>query len=269
MPRRPHDPAPASMIPRQRVLAAVNERPEEEIAAAIEYGMGAEVQAFAMPHVLTGDYRPLLQRVATLMDSVTGPKGAHGPFIDTIHCSPDPEVRALAKRRYLEAFDIAQTLGAAYVIFHSQYNEMIKIPTYPDIYHNCSMAFWPDIVNEAERRGLCILMENMFDADPRPMRRVAEALRSPRFGFCLDIAHVALHSARPIGEWIDVLGECLRHVHLNDSRGAFDDHLGLGQGTLDIKGAIGQLAATGLPLTFTLETNDHPRLSLAFLGLEP
>lgn len=255
------------LLSRGRLMVAVNADTEHELRCARDYGLGVEVQRFALPEVLSSDYEPELERMAARLAGLRGPIGSHGPFIDTCHYSPDPEIRAVCRRRYLKAFDIAERLGAGYVLFHSQYNTMLKLETYPDIYHEMSLRFWPEIIETAERRRIAIYIENMFDTDPAAMVRLAEAVGSPWFRLCLDIAHSQIHGTLDVAEWIDAFAPYLAHVHLNDCRGVYDDHLGLGEGSLDIERALKLLKKTGKRLTYALETNTHTRASLRFLGI--
>jgi sugar phosphate isomerase/epimerase len=257
----------APLVPAERVLVAVNRDVAHELACAQDFGVGAEIQTFSLPEMLAMDYSEALADMTARVKSLMGPVGVHGPFIDTTHSSPDPEIARVCRMRYLASLDVAQALGARYVLFHSQYNTMLKLETYPDMYHNASLRFWPAILKEAEKRGISVYMENMFDENPAPMRRLADALDSPHFKLCLDLAHSQIYSNRDIGEWIGAYGEHLAHVHMNDTRGTYDDHLGLGQGSLDILAALEAFKATGLDITYALETNTHTRASLEFLGL--
>ncbi len=250
-----------------KILVAVNRHIEHELACAEAYGVGAEIQTFSLPDMLATDYADALAAMAERVKRLEGPIGVHGPFIDTAHASTDPEIVRVCRMRYLAALELAQTLQARYVLFHSQYNTMLKLETYPDMYHEASLRFWPEILGAAQERGLCIYIENMFDENPAPMRRLADAMDSPRFKLCLDLAHSQIYSDRGIAEWISVYGKHLAHVHMNDTRGTYDDHLGLGQGSLDIRSAIKTLESSGLPITYALETNTNTQTSLEFLGI--
>lgn len=255
------------LLPPDRVMVAVNRAIEHELACAEEYGVGAEIQTFSLPEMLAKDYSQPLADMAERVKRLEGPIGVHGPFIDTTHSSSDPEIVRVCRARYLTSLEVATALGARYTLFHSQYNTMLKLETYPDMYHEASLRFWPEILEKAEARGISVYIENMFDDEPGPLRRLADAIDSPRFRLCLDIAHSQIYSRRSIREWIDAYGKHLAHVHMNDTRGTYDDHLGLGEGSLDIAGALDALKATGLDVTYALETNTHTRASLEFLGI--
>jgi sugar phosphate isomerase/epimerase len=248
-------------------MVAVALQYEHELRCADQYGVGAEIQTFSFPQYLDQDSPKLVDKIAKQVARLKGPIGYHGPFIDTIHHSPDPEIREVSRVRYLRAFDMAEALGARYILFHSQFNPVIRVPVYKKAYHENSLRFWPELIEEAEIRKMPIYIENMFDDSPEPARRVADALNSPYFKLCLDVAHAIIHSTRDISEWIDGCGEHLRHIHVNDCMGTMDDHLGLGQGVLDLPRAFRLLKKTKAPLTYVLETGKNTAASMKYLGI--
>jgi sugar phosphate isomerase/epimerase len=257
-----------ALLPKSRLLVAVNRNAEEELACAEEYGLGVEIQTFSLPEILAKDASALLEKVAERVRRLPGPIGVHGPYIDTAHASSDLEIVRVCRNRYLAALDTARAFDARYVLFHSQYNTMLKLEAYPDIYHEASLRFWPEILEKAASWGLNIYIENMFDVDPAPLRRLADAFDTPAFKLCLDLAHSQIYSQRSFEEWVTAFGRHLAHVHMNDTRGTYDDHLGLGQGSLNIRDALKTLESTGRPITYALETNAYTCASLEFLGIQ-
>ncbi len=249
-------------------MVAVGRHADHELRVAREFGLGAEVQTFSSPFVLATDFLPHLKRMVRRIERLPGPIGCHGPFIDTIHFSYDPWIMDASRRRYLQAMDIAETLGARFVLFHGQYNPLIKLPSYPEIYHSQNRAFWPDLLAEAERRNLPIYLENMFDDSPEPLVRLAAEFNTPWLRLCLDPSHSLLHSAVPLEEWLDRFAPYLAHVHLTDCHGNFDDHLPLGRGCVDLPRLFRYLEDHGLTPTFALETGPGTRASMRYLGLE-
>ncbi len=267
MPKKPSRTKNVQKIPRSKLMVAVTNHVHYELRCAREYGIGVEIQVFGLPEYLAVDSTPALKRMIKRIGVIKGPVGCHGPFIDMIHYSTDPVIQEACRVRYLQAFDVAQALDARYLLLHSQYNPLIRVPVYPDIYQEQSLRFWPELVEEAEARRIPIFIENMFDDVPEPMCRVADALDSPWFKLCLDVAHADIYSDLDITAWIEAFGNRLCHVHLNDCHGVLDDHLGLGQGVLDIPRTLERLKMTGLPLTYALETGKHTAASLRYLGI--
>ena len=267
MSRNNLNPAPPA-LPRNRLMVAVTKQVTHELQCARDYGLGCEIQVFGLPQTLAKDYTPALKRMIGRLAPIKGPRGCHGPFIDMIHYSTDPEIMEVCRIRYLNAFDVAEALGSRYVLFHSQYNPIIRVPIYASTYREQSLRFWPELIEEAERRRIAIYIENMFDEVPEPVCELAEAFDSPWFKLCLDVAHAEIYSDLDITAWINAYGKHLRHVHLNDSYGEQDDHLGLGQGALGIARALHKLKETRLPLTYALETGKHTVASLRYLGIK-
>lgn len=255
-------------LPASEVLVAVTHQVEYELECALAYGVGAEIQVFSLPETLARDYRSEVNHIAGFVRGMKGPIGSHGPFIDMIHYSTDEEIRKVCKKRYIEALNIAETLGAFYVVFHSQFNPAIKVEKYRQIYLEENLRFWPAVIREAERRGLRIYIENMFDTSPEPMVQVAAAIDSPVFRLCLDVAHASIHGDLKFDAWLEAFRPYLDHVHLNDCMGEYDDHLGLGQGTLELSEAIQKLKQLGRPLTYALETGEFTEVSLEYLGIQ-
>jgi sugar phosphate isomerase/epimerase len=248
-------------------LAALNRDVDYEIGCAIDYGVGVEVQGYAMPKWLGKDLTAELNRMNERLAVLEGPIGIHGPFLDTCHYSLDPAVRDVARMRYLEALDIASALNAEFMVLHSQYNTQVKLPDYTDIYHRQSLPFWKDLIKEADKRAVNIYVENMFEDAPEPLRNVVEAIDHPRLRIVLDVAHSALYSDRDVSEWVDAFAPYLAYVHLNDCNLVYDDHLGLGDGKLDLPRALTLIEAAAPNVCYGLETNIRTESSLQYLGL--
>jgi sugar phosphate isomerase/epimerase len=261
--------AHAEMLrPQDHLMVAINMAVDHEIACAQDFGLGAEVQALGLPDILSGDFSALLTQIKNATAGLVGPIGMHGPFIDLPHYSADVDIRSVCRKRYHQAFDIAEELGACYILFHSQYNPVIRVPKYRQMYHEGSLSFWPEFIERADTMGIPIYIENMFDDAPGPMCDVVHAIGSPALKLCLDVAHAAIFSKLSIADWVDAYGSDLAHIHINDCHGDTDDHLGLGMGSLDLAGAFEQFRAMDQPLRYVLETGEHTEASIKYLGVE-
>ena len=76
--------------------------------------------------------------------------------------------------------------------------------------------------------------------------------------------------AKELDRWVQVLGPYLRQLHLHDNRGEEDEHLALGQGSIDFKSLFGLLrAAIKKPLVLTLEPHQEKDLwpSIGYLEI--
>ena len=100
------------------------------------------------------------------------------------------------------------------------------------------------------------------------MRDLALALwDEERFGICLDVAHLMLSKEKP-ERWFQELAPYVRHFHLNDNHLERDEHLVLGEGSIDWELVFKLISANGLQeSSMLLEMNgmDKIQKSLGFI----
>ena len=185
----------------------------------------------------------------------------HGAFIDVNPASGDAELRALSQKRCEDSCRLAKRLGADAVVFHSSCFPFLR-GSYLAQWADCCGAYYSAL---AERWQLSVLIENAADVDPEPLAALM-AHCSPQVGVCLDIGHANYSRCTP-EVWFDALGSNIRHLHLSDNLGSFDDHLPLGRGTVDWKkiDALFRRAGTVERLTLEVGDTDGVRASLDYL----
>ncbi len=227
----------------------------EHYALAMEYGCGLEIQAFSNPNVLDNDWRTLLGKYKALLRDFTGPISCHGAFFDMTSASVDRRVVALSRERYLLNLDIATELGATHVVFHTNFLPMIRTERYRQSWIAGQLEFWTDFAPEAQKRGISIGLENMWDPDPFLLRDLFARLTTANMGVCLDISHAYLYRAdadQSVETWVEILAPYIIHVHMNNTRGWLDEHMALDA----LGGAVNYQRI--LPQLMALET--HPWL---------
>ena len=189
-------------------------------------------------------------------------KSVHGAFIDVNPASGDPDFRALSRQRCRESCEIASALGAGNLVFHSSAFPFLRGAYLENWAAGCA-SFYEDL---AEHYPVRIFLENAQDLDPKPLRKLMEGVNSDRIGVCLDIGHVH-YSRAPVTQWFEQLGEWIGYLHLSDNMGEFDDHLPLGQGSIDWELVNSLWKALGKNIPITLETGalDSTKESIRFL----
>ena len=109
----------------------------------------------------------------------------------------------------------------------------------------------------ASQYGVRIAVENM-PAFPFMLGRTAEELNEligqTNLGFCLDIGHA--NTTDQIDDLIKQFKDRLINVHIHDNHGEMDEHLTLGEGEIDFKKVLGQLA--GYQGNFIIESRSFP-----------
>ena len=172
----------------------------------------------------------------------------HGPFLDLNPMAFDSLVLDATRKRYDQAYQAAERLGAEKLVFHTCY--------VPDVY---LLIGWADRVAEFYKRfldgrdGIQIVMENVFDREAEPILEVARKVDHPDFGICLYIGHAHCYSEMPAAAWAELFGSYIRHMHVHDNLGDRDTHMGLGRGNLDYREVIGIVKRNNPEVSFTVE----------------
>lgn len=219
------------------LLSASLNNVKDVVQLAEEQGLGVEVIAFAFPNVLDGDWRGMLQQYKDLLKNVTGPITMHGPFLDMVSGSPDPQINGVCRRRYQHSIRIAAELGAQKIVFHANFIGSLHNRFYRDGWHKRNVAFWQAMSEYAQEYGVVVALENMWEFDPTIISDLLEAVNHDHLRACLDVGHAYLFSDDEftLGDWLDVLAPHIVHLHMNNNNGIIDEHHGFDwdQGVLD------------------------------------
>ena len=124
-----------------------------------------------------------------------------------------------------------------------------------------------EVAETAENAGVDIYLENVFDEVPDHLLRLRAAVGSKRLGFCFDAGHAFLFSRLPVQKWIHAFGPDLREMHIHDNRGLRDDHLPVGEGSINFRGVLLAAGDAGITPILTVEPQreDHFLRSIASL----
>lgn len=199
---------------------------------AEKYRLAFEYNDFYMPDLLDND--TLLKERIRIYQSLGRPKGVdtmHGVFFDIIPFSYDSGIRKQSVYRMHQSMEIAEELGCKGVVFHTNLTPMfLNNEKYRVNWLKCMRETIEALLSES---GCEIYLENMLDRSPNELAELGAELRGEgRFGVCLDIAHMRLATNKP-REWFKVLAPYIKHFHVNDTHLQYDDHLAMGQGSID------------------------------------
>jgi sugar phosphate isomerase/epimerase len=244
-----------------RVLISVEHYDDlaEHLGVAQRHGLGLELQEFAEPGVLDGDWRGLLEQYHRALDGFQGLLSMHGAYIDLVSGSPDMRLVALTRERYLHNLQIGRELGVKYIDFHANYLPLVDHPSYLPGWVERQVAFWQPIAEQARQLNITLLLENMWEPEPAIIGSILNRIRSPYLKACLDVGHAVLYSRLPLSEWIGQLGDNLVYTHLHNNHATTDEHLAFGDGVIDFPELLTALRTLPSPPLFSLEL---PNLSL-------
>ncbi len=192
----------------------------------------------------------------------------HAPFHDLNPGALEPLVAEATRRRFLQTLEAADRLGARLVVFHPGF-ERWKYGGKDQLWLEQALRFWPPFIDRASRQGCAMALENVFERKPTPLATLLAELDSPVLGHCFDVGHWHLFCSLSMDEWFFALGSRTIHLHLHDNFGRADDHLPVGEGSIDFGALFAQVGALAARPSMTLEAHDRPALLRSLAGVAP
>lgn len=105
----------------------------------------------------------------------------------------------------------------------------------------------------ARKQGLKLLLENITQGSITSVNDVRTILKEiPSMGLLLDVNHANVVSKKTVYEFFEQCGPKIKHLHLSDNNGK-DEHLPIGQGTINWKRVLSAIKNLKQCRTITLE----------------
>ncbi len=239
------------------LLSASPENLDACIALAEERGLGIELMTFSHPGLLDGDWRETVAAYRPLLRNIAGGLTMHGPYFDLAPGSIDARVNQLTYERYRQALQIAGHIEARIVVFHANFIAAIRTEEYRRSWQERNIIFWSLLAEEAQRQGVVIAIENMWEYDPDIIGAILRQIEHTHLRACLDVGHAHLYSSIPFATWLARLAPYIIHTHINNTPGnLMDNHQGLHHGVLDYTTILPKLRVLPHRPSFTLEMDD-------------
>lgn len=112
----------------------------------------------------------------------------------------------------------------------------------------------------AKPLGVTVLVENIDNeiTTPDKLQEIVNTAHFDDMGFCFDIGHA--HFGMGIRASFSTMQDKIRSTHLHDNHGIRDEHLWIGEGTIDWDEAMGLLRAAPHTPALLLEiTGESPK----------
>ncbi len=183
----------------------------------------------------------------------------HAPFFDLNPGALDPLIRQATRQRFEQTLDLARDLQAELVILHPGVDKW-RYPRLEKTWLSLALDFFPPLVNQAAEMNCRLAIENIYEESPENLVLLVDGLSSKFFGHCFDIGHWHLFGKRPLAEWLDAIGAQLFHLHLHDNHGRADEHLPVGDGTIDFEPLQRHLSRAETLPSITLEAHQPEHL---------
>ncbi len=183
----------------------------------------------------------------------------HAPFIDLSPGGFDEKIRKATEERFIKVLDLSVVFEPINIVFHPGFNEIIHGQFF-DLWVEKATITWNNIVDYAEKIGVKISFENIFEKDTRVLEKLLEIADSDIAGICLDVGHHNVFSKKPVDEYFKKFKNKIFELHIHDNHGDFDWHRAVGDGNIDFH-TVFKLAAQYCPnAIITLEPHDKETL---------
>jgi sugar phosphate isomerase/epimerase len=203
---------------------------DEFLSYAKEQGYNLEIASFAYSSVLDSNWQDILKDHQQKLRGFEETISLHGAFQELIVHSRDKKIREVAKDRIFLNLEIARALNAKYIIFHGNFNPLIRHEAYKKNWIEQNAIFWSGVL---ERYHIIVVLENLWEPKPEMFRKLLDEVKSSRLKICFDTGHANIFSKVPLEEWFAVLGKDIVYMHINDNKGDVDNELAPGEGDID------------------------------------
>lgn len=192
----------------------------------------------------------------------------HAPFAGMDPGSTESATREATRRGLQQTLRLAMQLQPRVVVFHSGCTGQ-RSQAELDRWIAASISFWNEQIPLLVQTDTVIALENIFEQGPTALRQIIEGVRNRRVRHCFDIGHFNLKGTVSLKEWFQELGRYCVECHLHDNHGSSDDHLPLGEGTIDFTWLTGLLRQHAPAAILTLEAHTPERLQRTYAALQP
>jgi sugar phosphate isomerase/epimerase len=226
-------------------------------------GMGVNPEIYVSSTTLDACQDADVRRLGDALKKAGRSYTIHAPYMDLAPGGVDVKIRKATQDRLEHVLHLASLIKPEIVVFHPEYEQWRHGETF-DLWFQGSFEMWRPLVKEAEKFGVMLALENVFEQEPDTIKKLLEKINSPRCGFCFDTGHWLVFSKKSWQEWLEALGTRLVEVHLHDNDGETDQHLPPGDGTFDFIGFMRHLRARRLSPLYTLEVHQEEDLPRGF-----
>lgn len=196
---------------------------------------------------------------------------AHAPFVFSYEKSVNYKTEIVPI--IIKTIEICEILGVDTLIVHPLH--FVSYKDNKEMLHDVNMEYYNILRPYAEKAGIRICLENMFQCYPRTSKIIPsvccfdggfteyfDELSSDTFTCCLDIGHCGLVDTDP-QDAIRILGhDRLGALHVHDNDFISDKHIAIGMGKIDWNAVAKAFADIDYKGVFTLEADN------AFAGIQ-
>jgi sugar phosphate isomerase/epimerase len=191
----------------------------------------------------------------------------HSPFMDLNPGAMDTSIRAATRRRIQQVMKAAELLRPRVIVVHPGYDEQHHGENRLEWLKN-SIDFWREFVPQARELGTILAVENIFEKEPSTLKALLDEVDDPCFRHCFDIGHWNMFKTGTLEEWFKELGSYIAESHIHDNNGKIDEHLPVGDGSIDFARFFPLLHRYAPDAVWTIEAHSTERLQRALKNIQ-
>ena len=191
-------------------------------------------------------YLPMIGlSLESMMKSYDLTYSIHAPFNDINIASLNESVREMSVIELIKIMNMASELDIKTVTIHPGLYSMV-VSGLEDRSIMAAKRSLRTLDRMAQECGVRLCVENMPGFRfflGQTAEQMSELLEGTNLPICLDIGHA--NTTGQLNEIIDTLGSRIMNVHIHDNDGKQDQHLTIGEGTVDFDDCLKRLSSYG------------------------
>jgi sugar phosphate isomerase/epimerase len=191
-------------------------------------------------------YLPMIGlSLESMMKSYDLTYSIHAPFNDINIASLNESVREMSVIELIKIMNMASELDIKTVTIHPGLYSMV-VSGLEDRSIMAAKRSLRTLDRMAQECGVRLCVENMPGFRfflGQTADQMSELLEGTNLPICLDIGHA--NTTGQLNEIIDTLGNRIMNVHIHDNDGKQDQHLTIGEGTVDFDDCLKRLSSYG------------------------
>jgi len=191
----------------------------------------------------------------------------HSAFMDLNPGAVDRSISAASRDRISQVMKAAELLRPRVIVVHPGFDDLHYGDNKLDWLKN-SIDFWREFVPQARELGTILAVENIFEKEPSTLKALLDEIDDPCFRHCFDVGHWNMFTTVTMEEWFAELGSYIVESHIHDNHGLCDEHLPVGEGSIDFARFFGLLAAYAPDAVWTLEAHSTEHLKRAMKNIQ-
>ena len=180
------------------------------VKIANELNLGIEISRLPKHLNVDDDFSKIKDYLCKNLEGFKNEITMHGQFSDLNVASLDKEIKKISEKRYYQSLELAQSINASTLLFHTNKKSTKHIKSQKKFDKNF-LSFWQSFIKDIEKTKLIAVLENVHEKTPNFIKNVIQEINSPKLRASLDVGHVNVYSNLEVEIWLNEYKDILHH----------------------------------------------------------